>query len=239
MTQNQKLQQAAEGGTTWLAPVQLVRKGFFDGRKQDMPNIQYILSRLMKKARGNALRDSHIDRNSKVESGSTLVRTTFARHSYSGYDCTFVDCEIGAFCSIASKVTMGGSRHPIEYVSTSPAFLDQRNSIKTKYALHRYERRFKTTVGNDVWIGESVLVKGGVTIGHGAIIGMGSVVTKDVAPYTIVAGNPAKLIRVRFAPDIVQGLLKLQWWDLPDDELRRLGPLFNDPERLLREKGLF
>lgn len=198
----------------------------------------YLLSRLLKKARGNAIADSVIHPTSKVESGSTIVRSRFDRHSFCGYDCTFIDCDVGAFCSIAGRVTVGGARHPMEYVSTSPVFLSHRDSVKAKFSRHPYFAPAKTTIGHDVWIGEGALIKGGVNIGHGAVVGMGSVVTKDVAPYAIVAGNPARLIRMRFSDDIVQALLKLRWWNLGDDELRRLAPMFDDPERMLRQEGL-
>lgn len=203
-----------------------------------MLTVQYIVSRLVKKFRGSAIAESQIHQTSKIESGSTILRTIFDRHSFCGYDCTFINCEIGAFCSIANKVTAGGSRHPIEYVSTSPVFLDHRDSVKTKYAHHHYEWRPQTIIGHDVWIGENVLIKGGVTIGHGSVVGMGSVVTKDMPPYSIIAGNPAKLIRMRFEPKVVEALLKMQWWNYPDKELLRLGPVFIDPEKMLRQEGL-
>lgn len=203
-----------------------------------MSKIGYIFSRLLKKARGNAIADSAIHPTSKVESGSTIVRTTFDKHSFSGYDCTLIDCDVGSFCSIAGGVTVGGARHPIEYVSTSPVFLAHKDSVKTKFSRHSYRWRARTTIGNDVWIGERCLVKAGVTIGHGAIIGMGSVVTKDVPPYAIVAGNPARLIRLRFDEKVVAGLLSLKWWDLPEEKLGQLAQLFTSPEDLLRQEGL-
>lgn len=203
-----------------------------------MISLGYVVSRVLKKARGSAMADSVIHPTSKVESGCTVVRTTFDRHSFCGYDSTFIDCEVGAFCSIAGRVTAGGARHPMEYVSTSPVFLSHRDSVKAKFSRHPYVWRTHTTIGHDVWIGENVLIKGGVKIGHGAVIGMGSVVTRDVPPYAIVAGNPARLIRMRFRPEVVEALLKLQWWNLPDEELRRLAPDFPDPEKMLRQEGL-
>lgn len=203
-----------------------------------MNSFGYIFSRLLKKARGSAIAGSAIHRTSKIESGSTIVSSNFDRHSFCGYDCTFIDCDVGAFCSIAGGVVVGGARHPMEYVSTSPVFLAHRDSVTTKFSRHPYRWTARTTIGNDVWIGEKCLIKAGVTIGHGAVVGMGSVVTKDVPPYAIVAGNPARLIRIRFQPNVVEALLKLEWWNLPDEELRRLAPLFPDPEALLRQEGL-
>ncbi|WP_319002180.1 CatB-related O-acetyltransferase [Pseudomonas chlororaphis] len=200
--------------------------------------IEYFFSRVLKKARGKAVIDSSIPSTSKVESGSTVLGTTFGAYSFCGYDCTFIKCEVGRFCSIASKVVVGGARHPMEYVSTSPVFLSHKESIKTKFSRHEYHWQPRTVIGHDVWIGEGVYVKGGVTIGVGAVVGMGSVVTKDIPPYAIYAGNPARLIRYRFSEAVVAALLKSQWWEYSDEELRAVAPDFNDPETFLKARGL-
>lgn len=198
-----------------------------------MLSLRYIFSRILKKSRLSAIHESEIDRTSKVESGSTIVNSKIGRHSYCGYDCSFVNCDIGSFSSIANRVFVGVSRHPIKFVSTSPVFLSHRDSVKKKYANHIYTDNQKTCIGNDVWIGEGVYIKAGVTIGHGAIIGMGSVVTKDVNSYSIVAGNPANLIGNRFEQHIIDQLLLLEWWSWSDDKLHEYGMYFNDPLTLL------
>lgn len=203
-----------------------------------MSFISYLYARVLRKARGSALASSSIHETSKIESGSTIVNSTMSRHSFCGYDCSILNCNIGAFCSIASRVSIGGVRHPIEFVSTSPVFLSHKDSVKEKFAGHDYLPAVRTIVGNDVWIGEGVLIKAGVTIGDGSVVGMGAVVTKDVAPYSIVGGNPARLIRLRFEQEIVDALLRMKWWELPDSELQRLGPAFNDPRAMLRNEGL-
>ena len=202
-----------------------------------MQSISYIFSRVLRKLRGSSVALSSIHRTSKIESGSTVVNSIIARYSFCGYDCLMLNCDVGAFCSIASRVSIGGVRHPTEFVSTSPVFLSHRDSVKAKFADHEYLPVVRTTVGNDVWIGEGVFIKAGVIIGDGAVVGMGAVVTKDVAPYSIVAGNPARLIRLRFDHDVVEAFLKMKWWDLPDAELHRLGGFFNDPQALLRAEG--
>lgn len=203
-----------------------------------MTFLRYIYTKVLKKMRGAAISGSSIDTSSKIESGSAVIDSTFARHSFCGYDCTIVACDVGAFCSIASGVVIGGARHPIEYASTSPVFLSHRDSVKKKYSRHVYSWSPRTKIGNDVWIGERALIKGGVTIGDGAVVGMGSVVTKDVPPYTIVAGNPAKTIRTRFRPEVSEAMLRLQWWNLPDDELTKIAPMFTNPEALLKARGM-
>ncbi|MEN8170712.1 MAG: CatB-related O-acetyltransferase [Pseudomonadota bacterium] len=192
-----------------------------------------IYSRLIKKLRGICVRASVIHHTSKVESGSTVVNTVIRRHSFCGYDCNLINCDIGSFCSIGSRVSIGGARHPIEYVSTSPVFLSHRDSVKSKFAEHDYLPKVKTFIGNDVWIGEGVFIKAGISIGNGAVIGMGSVVTKNVPPYSIYAGNPAREVRKRFSDDIVGELLSIKWWDWPDAKLVEYGKYFNDPRNLI------
>lgn len=138
-------------------------------------------------------------------------------HSYSlsGFDpCT----TIGRYCSIGANVSVFGDRHPVDHLSSSPMFYNARRfRNRTGTAPTRPMVDFDAApqpviIGNDVWIGDGVLLRDGITIGDGAVIGARSVVTKDVAPYTIVGGNPARTIRPRFPSQIADALLALQWW---------------------------
>lgn len=198
----------------------------------------YVLARLQKKLRLNAIKNSTIHPTSAVEAGSQIVGAEINRHSFCGYDCVILNAEIGMFCSIADRVYIGGSQHPMHYVSTSPVFLSHKDSVKAKFSRHVYQCMPKTTIGNDVWIGFDAKIRAGLTIGHGAVVGMGSVVTRDVAPYSVVAGNPAKEIRKRFSEEVCNGLLQSEWWSLSDEELKNSARLFTDPEGFLKEKGL-
>lgn len=127
---------------------------------------------------------------------------------------------IGKFCQIASGVTfiMNGANHLQDSVSTFP-FAIFSEDWKDAMAGKSYPTKGNTEIGNDVWIGFDVTIMPGVKIGNGAIIGSKSVVTKDVEPYSIVGGNPAKLIRKRFSDEKIAELLKMQWWDWPVGEI--------------------
>jgi acetyltransferase-like isoleucine patch superfamily enzyme len=197
--------------------------------------ILYYVSRLWKKMSGKAILNSKIHKTSKVESGSQIINVTMGKHSFCGYDCTIINCEIGSFCSISNGVVIGGGMHPIDWVSTSPVFYQGRDSVKKKYSNHTREPQKRTHIGNDVWIGERVLIKQGIVIGHGAIIGMGSIVTKDVEPYTIVGGNPARFIRKRFAAEIVEDLLSIKFWDMVDQDLIKYAEYIKDPVQFIKE----
>jgi len=196
--------------------------------------VGYYYAKILRKLRGMALLNSHRHPSAKLEAGTDFINSSIERHSFCGYDCSILNTDIAAFCSIGNKVTIGGVNHPLSFVSTSPVFLSHKDSVKTKLARHDYLPEIRTRIGNDVWIGAGAYVKAGVTIGDGAAIGMAAVVTRDVPAYAIVAGNPARLIRMRFAEHIVSALMELKWWLLSDEELKALGPMFHSPETLLK-----
>lgn len=191
----------------------------------------YMLSRVIKKLRFSSISGCQIHPTSVIESGSQVVNTVMDRHSFCGYDCTILQCRIGAFCSIADNVYIGGSKHPMHFASTSPCFLSHKDSVKTKFAKHDYYELPQTIIGADVWIGHGAKIKAGITIGHGAVIGMGAIVTKDVPPYAIAGGNPSKIIKFRFEKELRDKLLKSKWWLLEDEALRALGPYIPNPEQ--------
>lgn len=196
----------------------------------------YVWNKVLKKMRGSAIKNSHIHRTSKVEAGSIVVNSEMDRYSFCGYDCKIINCTIGAFCSIADGVVIGGANHPIEWVSTSPVFYSGRDSVKKKFSEFERPLDARTNIGNDVWIGERVLIKQGVTIGDGAVIGMGAVVTKDINPYEIWAGCPAKKIKDRFDEELKKDLLESEWWNLEDDELQKIANNIRSPKEFIQFK---
>lgn len=193
----------------------------------------YYYSKILKKLRGSTVLNSEIHKTSKIESGSQIVNTKINKHSFCGYDCQIINATIGSFCSIANNVIIGGAMHPISWVSTSPVFYEGRDSVKKKYSTHKRESDKQTIIGHDVWIGQNAMIKQGISIGTGTVVGMGSIVTKDVAPYSIVAGNPAKLIRKRFDDGIIEELMKSEWWTFSDEHLNRLAKHVTNPIEFL------
>ncbi|MRI01403.1 chloramphenicol acetyltransferase [Kriegella sp. EG-1] len=127
---------------------------------------------------------------------------------------------IGKFCMIASDVTfiMNGANHLSDAISSYPFAIfggDWQHAMKNK----SYPTKGNTIIGNDVWLGYNATIMPGIRIGDGAIIGSNAVITKDVEPYSIVGGNPGKLIRKRFSDEEIESLLSLKWWDWPIEKI--------------------
>src|SRR5574344_959095 len=161
--------------------------------------------------------------------------TTWAgRHSYWGANFIRMNSnsKIGAFCSFGHNVCIGPSQHPSDWLSTAPFQYVDWKRITPDQKIYKYTND-PTFVGNDVWIGNNAIIKDGVKVGDGAIIGSNAVVTHDVPPYAIMGGVPARVIKYRFTPEIIADLLRLKWWDLPDEEIARL--TFNDIKVCIKE----
>lgn len=140
-------------------------------------------------------------------------------YSYANADTMVYDTDIGRFTSIAHGVLISPPEHPTTWLSTSGfAFGDKgifsaSREFREICSAETYSKNTqRTVIGNDVWIGARAFIKRGVVIGDGAIVAAGAVVTRDVAPWMIVAGVPAKAIRARFPPSVIDRLVKLQWW---------------------------
>ena len=152
----------------------------------------------------------------------------FEKHVLHHYDFIGDKLIIGKFCQIASGVNfiMNGANHQMNAASTYPFYImgwEQGTPSHEDLPL-----KGDTVIGNDVWIGQNATILPGVHIGDGAIIGLNSVVSKDVEPYTIVAGNPAQFIRKRFDDELIGLLQRLKWWDKSVAEIQDLIPFFHD-----------
>ena len=160
-----------------------------------------------------------------------IADSEFESHVTHHYDFIGDKLIIGKFCQIAAGVefVMNGANHQMNAVSTFPFYTLEGWEMKPPAAS---DMPFKgdTVIGNDVWIGQNATILPGVHIGDGAIIGANSVVASDIEPYSIVVGNPAKLIRYRFDGELTSLLLKFKWWDKPVEEINALIPLLTNSD---------
>jgi acetyltransferase-like isoleucine patch superfamily enzyme len=156
-----------------------------------------------------------INKYVKINRGVKLLQCEINSYTYIGPNTLIANTHIGKYCSIAPNCCIGLANHSTNYISTSPIFTSKNNGTGIIWTQNNYfEEIGKVTIGNDVWIGMNVLIKSGVEINDGAVIGAGSIVTKDVPPYGIVVGSPAKIIKFRFTEDIIRKLLEIKWWNL-------------------------
>lgn len=156
-------------------------------------------------------------------------------YSYIGWHSFVSNVEIGKFCSIGPNFFAGWGVHPVDKLSTSPMFYScAKQNGMTLVAEDKFTERRPIKIGNDVFIGANVTILDGVQIGDGAVIAAGAVVASDVAPYAIVGGVPARLIRERFPADWVTRLREIKWWDFPADRLWIVKQYFDSVEAFLR-----
>ena len=145
---------------------------------------------------------------------STVKNSTIGFLSYAGSNTRIENTTIGKYSSIGPNVLIGLGEHPVDRMSTHPIFYKAFRHVNVKLdGVTPFQEYYKTHIGSDCWIGANVIVRAGVEIGNGAIIAAGSVVTKDVPPFHIFGGNPAKFIRKRFDEETISELQNICWWD--------------------------
>lgn len=177
-----------------------------------------------------------------VHKGAIISSAHIGYGTYIGPDTNLNNAIVGRYCSIAGNVKVVSATHPTsDFVSTSPMFFSTlRQTGKSYCSANRFNEILSVDgrtviIGNDVWIGESVTIKGGIRIGDGAIVAMNACVTKDVPPYAIVGGVPAKIIRYRFNEEQIRKLQLIRWWNKPESWIIKHSEVFKDINLFLRD----
>ena len=170
-------------------------------------------------------------RHTKLSRPYRIYDAQVGDYTYIARNAMINSTTVGRFCSIGPNFVCGKGTHPTDKLSTAPMFysLGCQNGMTLVRECKLDEMR-PVEIGNDVFIGANVVVFNGVKIGDGAIVAAGAVVTKDVPPYAIVGGVPAKVIRMRFSDDCVASLKRIQWWNFPDERLQEIEQYFDDVE---------
>jgi phosphonate metabolism protein (transferase hexapeptide repeat family) len=161
------------------------------------------------------LRDCYLGQWTEVGANSHLVETSMDDYSYNAGDNQIIYTEIGKFSNIASHVRINPGNHPMQRVTLH--HITYRRSLyglgEDDADFFQWRREHKCRIGHDTWIGHNAIIMPGVSVGTGAVIGSGAVVTKDVEPYMIAVGVPARSARPRFSDAVIEKLLEIAWWD--------------------------
>ena len=162
-------------------------------------------------------------------SGSYMVNGRFECGVWEGHVL------VGRYCALGHRLTFElGLNHDYRQVTTYP-FEDLADGKEPQINHYNHVNRKQIIIGNDVWIGCDVTILGGVRIGNGAVIGAGALVAKDVPPYAVVVGNPARVIKYRFDEETIRALQEIKWWNWPEEKIKANLPLLKDPVRFIAE----
>ncbi|SHJ61279.1 CatB-related O-acetyltransferase [Pseudozobellia thermophila] len=199
-------------------------KAFLNRHARDVENRRRFPKAIIDKG-ATFTSDVTIGEGSHVLSGCTVNHSCIGFYTYIGRNSLLQNVTVGNYCSIAHEVNMGLGRHPIDLMTTSPLFYRKQNTFRRTLVDKDldFEEYAPINLGHDVWVGARALIMDGVTVGTGAIVAAGAVVTKDVPPYAIVGGVPAKIIKYRFPEVERERLLKSEWWNLaPEAALKMM-----------------
>lgn len=177
--------------------------------------------------------DSSISCAVRIDRNNGVYSSSIGRYSYTGKNTIIMHADIGAFCSISWNVTIGGANHDYKRICQHSMLYDEQSGIRPDDIDTCYDRfSDPLIIGNDVWIAAGAVITRGITIGDGAVIAANAVVTQNVPPYAIVAGSPAKTIKYRFTPEIIELLAQLRWWQWPVEKIKQHYTLLSEqPER--------
>lgn len=162
------------------------------------------------------VKDCKFNNYNMIYKFSRIRNSEFGDFSYAARNCQIYNTKVGKFTCIGPNSNTGMGAHPSsEFVSSHPLFYSTLGQSSGLVIVEKtlFDEFPATEIGNDVWIGNNVTIRPGVKVGDGAIVGSGAVVTKDVEPYSIVGGVPAKIIKYRFNQEEIDFLLKMKWWD--------------------------
>lgn len=168
-----------------------------------------------------SVRASSFGRYCEVGARTKVAESSFGDYSYVVNDSDIIYTTVGKFCSIAAHTRINPGNHPLERVALSH-FTYRSSSYDLgpdDAAFFDWRRSFRCVMGHDVWIGHGAIILPGVQLGTGCAIGAGAVVTKNVPPFAIVVGNPGRVLRYRFTPEIIAALERIAWWDWPHHRL--------------------
>jgi acetyltransferase-like isoleucine patch superfamily enzyme len=177
-----------------------------------------------------------IDTLAKLDPPYRVYNSSINRYSYLSVNSRVSFTEIGSFCSIGPNFLCGWGVHSVNGISTSPTFYSSKSYNGFSLALNdKIDERKPIVIGNDVFIGSNVTILDGVKVGDGAIIATGAVVVKDVPPFAVVGGIPAKLIRYRFTQEQINKLLTIKWWNWSHEDLHKVEKHFFDIDGFLND----
>ncbi|MCL6509973.1 MAG: acetyltransferase [Anaerolineae bacterium] len=184
--------------------------------------------------------DSRLGSWTDIGPNCSIVESVFDDYSYVAGDAQIIYAEIGKFCSIASHVRINPGNHPMDRVTQHHCTyrrVEYGFASTDDEAFFDWRRAHKCIVGHDVWIGHAAIIMPGVTIGVGAVVGSGAVVTRDVRPYEIVVGVPARPIRARFSDAVIEKLMRIAWWDWDRPTLEARFDDFRDLNAFIEKYG--
>lgn len=176
-----------------------------------------------------------LQKNVTIDKGCYIYTASIGKYTYINKNCIIEKSveSIGKYCSIAYGCKIGLGTHPINRVSTHAFSFDKKYKFTSETSFEIATTAPKCIIGNDVWIGANAIILAGVTIGDGAIIGANSFVNKDIEPYSIVTGTPAKHQKFRFEEKLIAQIQKIKWWDWNETKIKENILLFQNPEDLI------